>query len=107
MDKRLKIIQSFIISATAAAVFIPLITIITELNPAVKDFLKSAFTHHWIGKGVLALGIFLVGAPLVSLIRTKAETGRTSFWLKILTATAILGSLAILGFYLYEVFLSI
>jgi len=49
------------IFATALTIiFITAVTIAADLSPMLKTWLKDTFTHHWIGKGVLATVLWLV-----------------------------------------------
>ena len=101
-DKKLKLICSFTRSAIAAVVFVAAATILAELYPAFKDFLKNNFYHHWVGKSVITLAIFVVGGPLCYLIPHKPEIKRLAVCLWVLAIAAILGTLAIFGFFAYE-----
>jgi hypothetical protein len=99
MEKNLKILQSFTISAIVTIIFVALITIFSELSPPLKDWLKATFIHHWIGKGIISIGIFSIFGLLGIALPHKANA---NFWLKVLSVITILGFLAILGFYMYH-----
>jgi preprotein translocase subunit SecY len=58
-EKRLKIIYSFTVSAIFTVIFIAIATVLSELYHPFKSWLAETFTHHWIGKGVLAVIVFL------------------------------------------------
>lgn len=97
-----KILHSFVISAIITAIFIVVITIAAELIPSLKDFLKITFYHHWIGKGVAALGIFAI----IGVLGLVLPLGKKDYWISfgmwLLAITAFIGSLAITGFFIYE-----
>ena len=103
MNKKLKFVYSFVISASVTVVFIVASTIYSELSKPFKDFLKETFTHHWIGKGIIAIILFaVVGLLLDTLMTTKVNTDKLTVALKILSIVSILGFLAIAGFFVYE-----
>lgn len=106
MEKNFIVIRSFILSAIAAVVFIAVSTIIGELNPIFKGWLKDVFYHHWTGKGIIVAGIFVAGGFLCwlwcRLRRNVVSAGQTAFWLWILFVISVAGFLAIFLFYIYE-----
>lgn len=103
MNKKLKFVYSFVISASVTVVFIVASTIYSELSPPFKNFLKETFAHHWIGKGVIAIILFaVVGLLLDTLMTTKVNADKLTVALKILSIVSILGFLAIVGFFVYE-----
>lgn len=56
------------IKATAlCALFVTAITIIAEYQAPLKEWLKVTFTHHWIGKSVLAVVVWAVATILITL----------------------------------------
>ncbi|MBI2984925.1 MAG: hypothetical protein HYY50_04870 [Candidatus Kerfeldbacteria bacterium] len=64
-EKKTSILVAPIMAATVAIMVVTLLTVIGELQPGWKDWLKGAFTHHWLGKGALALAAFLVSWVLL------------------------------------------
>ena len=97
-----KILHSFITGAVIAVVFIVAITIAAELMLPLKDFLKINFYHHWIGKGVAALGIFVIIGVLCLIFPLGKKDYWINFWIWMLVIAAAIGSLAITGFFIYE-----
>lgn len=103
-NKKLKLINSFSISASVTVIFIVIITIVSELVRPVKDWLAGTFSHHWVGKGILSLILFLVlGFILFWVIRTSNEEKagrnfRVLFWI------GVISFLAIFAFYIFEFF---
>ncbi|MCR4328417.1 MAG: hypothetical protein NUV53_02755 [Patescibacteria group bacterium] len=102
MDKRLKIVNSFIAGAIAASVFIAVSTIGGELYKPFKDWLAGTFYHHWVGKGILAVAIFLLVAFLHGLIVKNSTEDRVRRHLFALLGILVFSSLSILLFFLYE-----
>src|SRR3989344_9524081 len=106
-NKKLKIVESAAISASIVIVFITAITIIADLNPALKDWLKNSFSHHWIGKGILSVVIFAVLTFLFSILPAKDSDAGLAKKLSGLFWISVLGTLAIFGFYFYEALLAV
>jgi hypothetical protein len=103
-NKKNKIINSFIISAIVAIVFVTFATIFGELYKPFKNALKDIFSHHWIGKGVIAIVIFyLLG--FLGYFYAKDSEDLVVTMLKIVFWIAVVGVVAISGFYLYEYFI--
>lgn len=103
-NKKNKIINSFIASAIVVIIFIPISVILGELHKPFKDWLKNIFYHHWIGKGVIAIVIFyLLG--FLGYFKIKDNEDIIVKMLKVLFWITIVGTLAIISFYLYEYFI--
>ncbi len=98
----IKKIQSFSIGAIVAIFFVVTVTILAELYAPLKDFLKNMFYHHWIGKGVLAIAVFLSASFISYFFIRKSNIGRVIACLRLLVITAIIGFAVILFFFLYE-----
>lgn len=99
--KKNKWITSFAISAIIAIVFITFATIFGELYKPFKNSLKDIFSHHWIGKGVIAIVIFYA-LGFLGYFYTKDSEDFMVTMLKVVFWIALLGVLAITGFYIYE-----
>lgn len=104
-NKKNKIINSFIASAIVAIVFITISVILGEIYKPFKDWLKNTFSHHWIGKGVIAIAIFYVFGFL-GYFKSKDSEGIIVKMLKVLFWITLVGTLAIISFYLYEYFIA-
>lgn len=101
------------IGAYVAVIFVVIITIAGELykvtgvdgktvNP-IKDFLKALHGHHWVGKGIWAVALFIItsGGSYLSL-RGPADENRVSCHTSILAWTLALGTLILFAFFIYE-----
>lgn len=104
MQKNIKILNSFIIGAITAVIFVAAVTIFSELAPDIKSFLKNTFTHHWVGKSVLSLMIFLVASLIFWVIPAKIDIKKIRAEIRILIFSAAMGSLAVFIFFVYETF---
>jgi len=76
-------------------------TIGAELYPPLKAWLASTFGHHWVGKGVISIVIFVVVMALSYPILTKTPRSMAS-WSNRLFAVVILVTAIIIGFFMYE-----
>lgn len=78
-------------------------TIGPELYPPLKAWLAATFGHHWIGKGIISIVLFLAVIALSYPKLTKVERSMAA-WSARLLAVVILATLIIIGFYTYEFF---
>jgi len=92
------------IAAICAIFFVTLITVLADLVPPLKDWLKAVFTHHWIGKGILSVALFALLFLVLEKTPRQAEEGRLAAMLRLLSWFAVLGTLVLFGFFLYEAF---
>lgn len=104
MQKQTKLLHSAICAAAVTTIFIAVITLYAEFSPPLKDWLKTTFTHHWLGKSALSAILFIAVTffgyffPL----KTGEETIRKRilllFWVSLASA------LIIIVFFGYEAF---
>jgi len=104
-NTKLKIIYAATLGTIAVVVFIVAITIGADLYLPLKDWLKNVFSHHWVGKSVLSAIIFGVIAFLTMIFSGQASEEKINKALKILIWLVILGSPAIIGFFIWEALL--
>ena len=91
------LVRSVAIAATVTALMLAALIIGAEEIPALKDWLKETFYHHWLGKGALALGAFTV----VSItLRLRSGVSRLSTVVAVETYAVVLAVCAIAGFFL-------
>lgn len=101
-QKKLQIIEAFSISAMASVALVTWLTVYGELYSPLKNWLKATFYHHWLGKGILAVLVFVLLGVLLSRI-TKGDVRITERLLALLSLIMFLGFFTIFGFYYYEV----
>jgi len=94
--------RSSIVSAIITVAVVTALTVFADLFLPFKDYLKAAFTHHWVGKGVIAAISFVVIYALALASASGDKEENLPVFLKILSWTAILGTVIIFGFFLYE-----
>ena len=91
---------NFYAGASASAILLALLVILSELAEPFKALLASVFGHHWIGKAVLVAIAFLLAGFL---LKEKTSLGKISF--KDLAWKSSLASLAVIFlFYILEFF---
>ncbi|GIW68894.1 MAG: hypothetical protein KatS3mg100_388 [Candidatus Parcubacteria bacterium] len=71
-------------------------TIGGELVGGIKGWLKAAFGHHWVGKGVLAGIAFLLGSGASYLL--PFQQGDT-WWVRLVVWHTVLFLILLLGFF--------
>jgi len=105
---RFTIIRATTYAAAFAVAFITGITITADLYLPLKDWLKLTFSHHWVGKGMLAIVLF-VGISAILLLfpapkdEVKTKALARSTW--ILVIVSLMGTISIIAFFIYEAFL--
>ncbi len=93
-----------VIGATVTVVALTILIIWADLMPTVKDWLKTTFSHHWIGKGAVGIIIFSVSGLIGGAGKPKNEdqlAGAMSY----LFFTSIVCMLLLGIFFGYEAFL--
>lgn len=89
--------KKYFIAAIVSIIYIPLITIIAELFSPLKDFLKNVFWHHWLGKSIILLFLFIATASIASLFKKNDDKPLLS-----ITCLSFISALAILLFFMVE-----
>ncbi len=90
------------IGAIAAIILTVAITIGGELYAPLKDWLKTTFTHHWLGKSVISVAVFAVILFITKFLPVPESEERIARLISILALVAILGTFSLIGFYTYE-----
>ncbi len=93
------------IGSLVTIIVITLLTIIADIKPAIKDNLKDIFAHHWVGKGILALIVFVIVMFAVSAVAKKVSEEKIVIATKALGIATILSALALIAFFLFETFI--
>lgn len=99
---KLKSIYVSAYSACASIIVVIIMTIGTELSVPFKAWLASFTGHHWVTKSWVSLIIFGLMFALISLTHKSVDQNQTKKSLAVLEASAVLGFIIILGFYVYE-----
>jgi MFS family permease len=89
------------LAAILSMVVVTILTIGAELNADLKGWLKGTFSHHWIGKGVLAILTFLVVVG-VTYWTPRSPPTQPYRWALATFAVALLLGAVLLGFFVVE-----
>ncbi|KKQ89590.1 MAG: hypothetical protein UT12_C0011G0046 [Candidatus Curtissbacteria bacterium GW2011_GWC2_38_9] len=100
-----KLADSLILSSILVVIFIPAVTVAAELIPPLKEWLKNTFSHHWIGKSIISLILFVGFGVLTFLIPYKTNLEKINRLIMILITITALATLTIFGFFSYEALL--
>ena len=97
---KLRLINASTVGAIYSIWTSVVVTIYAEFNLGFKDMLKSFTGHHWVTKSWLAVLIF----ALIFLVYYFAVNNPNKYKtnLVLLNFSAILGALAIFGFYVWH-----
>lgn len=93
-------VRAVAIAAMATSLMLAALIIGAEEIPALKNWLKATFSHHWLGKGALALMAFAV---LSALLRLKSPLYSLSALIKAEAIIIVLAVASIAGFFLLHV----
>jgi len=86
------------LATISAIIFVVVTTIVGELSAGFKGALADLTGHHWVTKGVLALGLFLI-IWLLSPLGLKDDSRNAKIWSMTAVGFAVAGILAIFIFY--------
>lgn len=89
------------IGATVGILWITLATILGELQAPFKTWLKTVFAHHWLGKGYIAAGLFLLCLVLFA-GQGDADGHRTNRAVTMVAWTAVVCAVFLTAFFLFE-----
>lgn len=86
------------LGAIMAILFIVAITIAAELSESLKNGLKDLTGHHWVTKGLLSIGVFLVTAIITHPVFRKRPK-ELMRWGFIVAAVALVGAVVLFLFF--------
>ena len=92
-------VRSVAIAAMVTSVMLAVLIVSAEEIPALKDWLKATFYHHWLGKGALAIAVFIV-VTIAARLQGKTDGSKLP---GIIFAEAVVAALsvgAIAGYFL-------
>lgn len=90
-------IRSTAYAVVATAAVLAVVIIVAEELPHLKNWLKATFSHHWLGKGALAIALFVV-VGVAS--RFKRDATQLSTVIIAETIAVVAAAAAIAGFFL-------
>jgi hypothetical protein len=100
-SKHHSVIHASLIAAVASAILIVVLTVAGELVAPLKNFLKDAHHHHWIGKGIWAAGLFAVVALIVVVAGKPSDESKLSRSVNILSYTLIATTIILYLFFIW------
>lgn len=103
MKEKSALIIPILVGVITVSVFVTLVTIFGELVPPIKNWLKDAHYHHWVGKGIWA-GILFVVAFIISYPLTKRlpQEKWLRFFINSTVVVLVAAPLILLLFFIYE-----
>src|SRR3989344_2237762 len=104
MDK-IKLAYASATSAALTIIYVTAVAIYADLVAPFKNLLSGFTGHHWITKSLSSFGLYLLAIMIIYAARRRAvsETGlNKAVWF--LFVTAIVGSMLIVGFYVWHFF---
>lgn len=98
------LLVSLALGGTLAALFVMLVTISGELFAPLKNLLKEQHYHHWIGKGVWTMILFVLTSAIAYGVTMKKQfhSDTVARFLTILSWIIVFSALALFAFFLYE-----
>lgn len=93
--------RSAALGASAAIVWIVAVTVLADLFPGLKNWLKETFAHHWLGKGYLAAAVFFL-VFLIAPRPVESVDAKTDAAIRLVSWLALIGSVVLMAFFLYE-----
>ncbi|NWG09108.1 MAG: hypothetical protein HXX80_02145 [Nitrososphaerales archaeon] len=98
--KERRLLSALTIGLAAGVLFTSLLVVVKETTPSVMQWLKTTFSHHWVGHGVLTLLVFAL-ATIITYTFAKWGIGpQRSLW--VVTSVTVVGVLIVLGFFISE-----
>ena len=102
MQDKQPILSAIIVSAILTIVIIVLLTVCGELDAGFKGWLTQTFSHHWIGKSIISVLVFLVSIPVFYILRPKKISNVFLIWLLVAVSNLSFGVL--LAFFFFETY---
>lgn len=102
---KLKLVYSSSIAAIASMIFVVIITVAAEQSTSLKNSLKALSGHHWTTKSVISVVIYFVVLFLIYIITVEASPAKLRWSLSLVSVSAVLGYIVLLGFFLSHYFL--
>jgi hypothetical protein len=87
------------LGAIITILFIVAVTIASELSSSVQNSLQALTGNHWISKGLLALGVFLLTTLISHPILSRRQPKDLTLWGIAVSATALLGAVLLILFF--------
>ncbi|KKW19999.1 MAG: hypothetical protein UY63_C0003G0012 [Parcubacteria group bacterium GW2011_GWA2_51_10] len=96
-----RILRAYLIAAIVTVLFITIVTVAADIYLPLKDWLKTVFFHHWLGKGALAGLVFFISAAALSSVSPRRDEDVSSA-MRLLSIVSILCALSLIAFFFLE-----
>jgi hypothetical protein len=83
-------------------IFVIAITIVSDLYLPIKDWLKATHGHHWVGKGIWTVVLFVFFATVSYPLFKRNVCELTPRMVNNAAHVAVFATLAITAFFVYE-----
>ena len=94
--------RTSIFALIVAMIFVTGITIITDLVPPVKSWLTATHGHHWVGKGIWTVILFVSFIVFAYPVFKRKQYPLTPTLVRNTAYLAIIASVLITLFFIYE-----
>ena len=95
------ILPSTMLAATLSVILVVVLTVVGELYAPLKNFLKDSMYHHWVGKGVWSVILFVLATSILYPI-FKRRPVSAGLFIGLLNIALIVGSVILFVFFVYE-----
>lgn len=89
-------------SAMLTIVGLVVLILVAEASAPTKLWLSTNFSHHWVGKGILATAFFLIASLVIAACIPKKHKVELRDAVLALFWTATIGSIALFIFFLWH-----
>lgn len=90
---------SLLFGAALAMLTITGLTILDEELPLIHTWLTQTFTHHWLGKSVLAVLVFALASVIIRLLPIQPNIKTVGMSFTALNVVTLLCLLALMAFF--------
>ncbi|MBP9718547.1 hypothetical protein KBD59_04615 [Candidatus Gracilibacteria bacterium] len=94
--------KKFYITTIIALLYIPIITIGSELSAPLKNLLKGTFWHHWLGKSIVLILMYALIYGLLSFKKWPDDEKKDGAYLTAIMLVTFVGTFSVFGFFVYE-----
>lgn len=94
--------HALVIGALVTAIYVAGITIAADLVPPIKTWLASTYGHHWVGKGIWTVIVFVFFTLGSYATLKRGGNAASPRLIKATALISLLSSLVIIQFFIYE-----
>lgn len=95
------VVHAVVLSAILSSVFVVLVTILAELFSGLKNWLAESHGHHWVGKGIWTMILFVIFS-FASYFALKVNVKPVSAsMVRVAGHVAMIGAMLILAYFVF------